>query len=320
MSLNDKATVNNTAVLDDPVVEQVVSFEKQNKKQDDGYKGYKKRLTVTKTLRIVVCVLLCLLSLLPFWMLFMNATRDSNAIKAGISLIPSNFLLKNIGTLKDKSQGLGINFFLAMFNSLKIAVPSTLLTVYVSALTAFGIHAYSFRFKRFAWGFILAVMIVPSTVVAIGFYRFMIQLGLDNTYIPLIIPAAAAPSVVFFMRQYLRSTLSIDLVEAARIDGSREFRTFNSIVLPLMKPAIATQAIFQFVASWNNLFMPSLIISTDSLKTLPMFVQVLNSDQFRTDYGMVYLGLTATILPLFLVYVLLSKFIVAGVALGGVKE
>ena len=274
----------------------------------------------TKTLRTAICVFLCILSLLPFLMLFVNATRDSNSIKAGVTLIPGSFLLKNIEALQEKSQGLGINFFKAMLNSFKIAVPSTLLGVYVSALTAFGLQAYRFKLKRFAWGFIMAVMIVPSTVVSIGFYRFMIQLGLDDTYIPLILPAAAAPIVVFFMRQYLRSTLSIEMLEAARIDGSGEFRTFNFIVLPLMKPALATQAIFQFVASWNNLFMPTLIISSDAKKTLPMFVQVLNSDQFKTDYGMVYLGLAATILPLFIVYMLLSRYIVAGVTLGGVKE
>lgn len=282
--------------------------------------AYLRKRTATNVLRTVVCGILCIISLLPFLMLFMNATRESNAIKAGVSLIPSSFLLQNIQTLQIKSQGLGISFFPAMRNSFLIAVPSTVLSVYVSALTAYGIQAYNFKLKKFAWGFILAVMIVPNTVVAIGFYRFMIQLGLDNTYIPLIIPAAAAPAVVFFMRQYLQGTLSAEMVEAARIDGSREFHTFNVIVLPLMKPALATQAIFQFVASWNNLFMPSMIISTDAKKTLPMFVQVLNSDQFKTDYGVVYLGLAATVLPLFVVYLLLSKFIVAGVTLGAVKE
>ena len=122
------------------------------------------------------------------------------------------------------------------------------------------------------------------------------------------------------MRQYLQSSLSLEMVEAARIDGSSEWRTFNRIVLPLLKPAVATQAIFQFVASWNSLFLPSLIITSTGNKTLPMFVQMLSSESFKTDYGIVYLGLALTILPLFVVYFLLSKFIVAGVTLGGVKE
>ena len=135
----------------------------------------------------------------------------------------------------------------------------------------------------------------------------------------MIIPTIAAPAVVFFMKQYLESTFSIEIVEAARIDGAGEFRTFNSIVIPIMKPALATQAIFQFIAQWNNLFTPSILLTTDTKKTLPMFVQLLTSDQFRVDYGVVYIGLFVTVIPLIVVYLLLSKYIVAGVSLGGVK-
>ena len=199
-------------------------------------------------------------------------------------------------------------------------MPSTLLSVYFSTLTAYGIHVYDFKLKKAAWSFIIAVMIVPTTISAIGFYRFMLKLNLLDTYWPLIIPSVAAPAIVFFMKQYMESTLSKELVEAARIDGSGEFRTFNMIALPLMKPAVATQAIFAFVASWNNLFMPNMIITTDAKKTLPLFVQMLRSDQFKTDYGVLYIGLAITILPIFVVYFILSKNIVAGVTLGGVKE
>ena len=291
-----------------------------SKKTTKGLESYSASMRSTKALRIIVYVFLCFLSLIPFILLFVNATRDSNAIKAGITLIPGDQLMQNIANLREKSKGLGLNFSTAMMNSFKIAVPATFLSVYVSALTAYGIQAYTFRLKNAAWTFILAVMIVPSTVAAIGFYRFMLKLNLLDSYLPLILPAAAAPAVVFFMRQYLQSTLSLEMIDAARIDGAGEFRTFNSIVVPLMKPALATQAIFQFIASWNNLFTPTLLLNSDAKKTLPMFVQILRSDQFRTDYGLVYLGLAATILPLFVVYFLLSKYIVAGVALGGVKE
>ena len=162
-------------------------------------------------------------------------------------------------------------------------------------------------------GIYYGVMMVPSQISIIGFYRFMLDLKLIDTYVPLIIPAIAAPTVVFFMKQYMESTLSLEMIEAARIDGSKEWNTFNKIILPIMKPAVATQAIFQFIAQWNNLFTP------DSKKTLPMFVQLLSSNQFRTDYGVVYVGLFVTIIPLVVVYLVLSKYIVAGVALGGVK-
>ena len=173
--------------------------------------------------------------------------------------------------------------------------------------------------SKIAWAFIMAVMMVPSQISIIGFYRFMLDLKLIDTYVPLIIPTIAAPTVVFFMKQYMESTLSLEMIEAARIDGSKEWNTFNKIILPIMKPAVATQAIFQFIAQWNNLFTPTILLTTDSKKTLPMFVQLLSSNQFRTDYGVVYVGLFVTIIPLVVVYLVLSKYIVAGVALGGVK-
>jgi multiple sugar transport system permease protein len=286
----------------------------------DDLRSYARTQRETRALRTVVCVLLGIMSLLPFLLLFVNATRESNAIQSGITLIPGSHLLDNLATLNEKSEGIGINFGGALVNSLIIAVPYTVLSVYFSSMAAYAIHVYRFRMRKFAWGFILAVMIVPNTVSAIGFYRFMLKLNLTDSFIPLILPAIATPAVVFFMRQYFKSTLSLEMVEAARIDGSGELHTFNTIVLPLAKPALATQAIFQFIASWNNLFIPTLLLSSDCKKTLPMFVRVLKGEQFRTDYGVVYLGLAGTILPLFIVYFLLSKYIVAGVALGGVKE
>jgi multiple sugar transport system permease protein len=163
-------------------------------------------------------------------------------------------------------------------------------------------------------------MMIPAQVTSIGFYQFMYQIHLTNNFLPLILPAIAAPATVFFMRQYLMATLQLDIVHSGRIDGAGEFHIFNSIILPIMKPAIATQAIFSFVASWNNLFMP-LILLTDSDKyTMPIMVSLLRGDIYKTELGSVYLGLSLTVLPLFVIYFLLSKYIIAGVALGGVKE
>lgn len=282
----------------------------------DGYISSLKRQRIFRT---VVCVIFCILALGPFLLLLMNATRSSEAIKSGISLIPSGHLIENWKNLLAKQNGMQITLQKAALNSLAITVPGTFLAVYFSSMTAYGIYVYDFKFKKFAWAFIMAIMMVPSQISIIGFYRFMLDLKLVDTYIPLIIPAIASPAVVFFMKQYMESTLSIEMIEAARIDGSREWHTFNRIIIPIMKPAVATQAIFQFIAQWNNLFTPTIMLTTDSKKTLPMFVQLLSSNQFRTDYGVVYVGLFVTIIPLVIIYFILSKYIVAGVALGGVK-
>ena len=282
-------------------------------------KGYSASLRTQRIIRTIVCVLFCILSLLPFLILIVNSTRDSESIKFGITLIPGTHLFTNIKNLWIKQNGMQITLPKSLWNSLIVTVPGTFFAVYASSMTAYGVHVYEFKLKKFAWAFIMAIMMIPTQITAVGFYRFMLKIHMVDSFLPLIIPCIAAPTVVFFMKEYMESTLSIEMIEAARIDGAGEFRTFNKIVLPIMKPAMATQAIFQFIAQWNNLFMPTLLLTSDSKKTIPMFVQMLSSDQFRTDYGVVYVGIFITIIPLIVIYLLLSKYIIAGVALGGVK-
>ena len=168
--------------------------------------------------------------------------------------------------------------------------------------------------------FILAIMTIPTQVTALGFIQLVADMKLEDNFIPLIIPAIAAPATFFYMKQYMESALPLSLVEAARIDGSGEFRTFNSIVLPLMKPAIAVQAIFTFVANWKNYFTPALVLHDDKKKTLPILIAQLRSADFlKFDMGQVYVTIAFSIFPVIIVYLFLSKYIVQGVAMGSVK-
>ena len=188
------------------------------------------------------------------------------------------------------------------------------LCTYFSTMTAYAIHAYNFKGKKFMFTFILAVMMIPTQVTALGFLQLLGKMHLDDTFIPLIVPSIAAPVTFFYMKQYMESNLPLELVEAARIDGSGEFRTFNTIVFPLMKPAIAVQAIFTFVQSWNNYFIPALVLHTNEKKTLPVLIAQLRSADFlKFDMGQVYVMIAFSIFPVIIVYVLLSKFIVEGV-------
>lgn len=289
---------------------------KQNGQLKDGAHA---KVLGASIFRNCVCIFLCFLSLIPFWIMIVNATRASVDIQSSFSLIPSTKLFENYQKLLSKTNE-NVPLYRYMVNSFVIAGFSTILTVYFSTATAYGVTVYKFKGNHFAWSFIMAIMMIPVQVSSIGFFRFMYSLGLSNNYIPLIIPAIAAPSTVFFMRQYMISALPLEIIDAARIDGSNEFRTFNTIAVPLMKPAVATQAIFAFIASWNNFYTPSMILSSQKLYTLPMFVQLMRGERFRSDYGIIYAGLIVTILPIFIVYFCLSKYIIAGVALGGVKE
>ena len=268
-----------------------------------------------RTLAYIVLIIISFFCLFWFYVLFINATRSNGALKKGFTAIPGGFLIKNWKSLLAGT----LPVWNGMFNSIFIATCSAVLCTYFSTMTAYAIHAYDFKGKKFMFTFILAVMMIPTQVTALGFLQLLGKMHLDDSFIPLIVPSIAAPVTFFYMKQYMESTLSLEMIEAARIDGSKEWNTFNKIILPIMKPAVATQAIFQFIAQWNNLFTPTILLTTDSKKTLPMFVQLLSSNQFRTDYGVVYVGLFVTIIPLVVVYLVLSKYIVAGVALGGVK-
>lgn len=271
---------------------------------------------INKTIIYVVCISLAVLSILPFWIMFVNATRSTPEIQSGLSLLPSSHMMSNLRVLLDKS----FDPLQGFMNSFIIASSATLCTVYFSSLAAYGLVAYDWKLRGPFFTFIMCVMLIPAQASAIGFYQFMYKLGWTNNFLPLILPAIAAPAVVFFMRQYLLATLSIEIVEASRVDGSSEFFTFNRIVFPLMIPAVATQAIFAFVGNWNNLFMPLILLTQKEKYTMPIMVSLLRGDIYKTEFGSIYMGLALTALPLFVVYFLLSKYIIAGVALGGVKE
>lgn len=272
---------------------------------------------IYKIIVYAVCIFLAILSILPFWIMFMNATRGTFEIQQNsVSLLPSKYLLSNLNVLLGKS----FNPFKGFLNSMIISTGATACTVYFSSLTAYALVVYDWRMRQPFFTFIMAVMMIPAQVTSIGFYQFMYHIHMTNNFLPLILPAIAAPATVFFMRQYLLASLQIDIVNSSRIDGAGEFKIFNRIILPIMKPAIATQAIFSFVSTWNSLFMPMILLTDSDKYTMPIMVSLLRGDIYKTELGSVYLGLSLTVLPLFVIYFLLSKYIIAGVALGGVKE
>jgi len=197
-------------------------------------------------------------------------------------------------------------------NSLIVTVLSTIFCIYVSALTAYAIIAYEWKLKRVFNKLILVVVMIPSTVSTIGFYQLVWKFNMINRLSMLIIPAIASPVTVFFMRMYLQSTFSKEIVESARLEGASEFRIFNSIILPIMKPAIATQTIFCFVSTWTTTLVPSIILIDSKSKTLPILSE--------TTYGFTAHGAELLLcIPPIILYAFLSKHIVEGMTLGSVK-
>ncbi len=264
-----------------------------------------------------ILIFLSVLCLFAFYMMLVNSSRSNFELQAGFTPWFSSHFFENLSNAWNDAS---INIPRGMLNSLLIAAACSVLTTYFSALTAYGVHVYDFKLKKFAFYFIMAVMMIPPQVSAVGLIQLCYTYGLKNSYIPLIVPSIAAPVVFFYMKQYLESVLPMEIVEAARIDGSGEFRTFNHIILPIMKPAIAVQAIFAFVASWNNYFIPSLILDKAELKTVPIMVaQLRSADYSKFDMGKVYMFILLAILPVIVVYVILSRAIIRGATAGAVK-
>lgn len=270
-------------------------------------------------LAYVFLIFVTVLSLFPFYMLIINATRSNAQLQAGFAVLPRGYFLKNLQTAWNDTALFSIPR--GLLNSLIVAVSSSVLTTYFSAMTAYGIHVYKFRGRKFLFTFILVIMMIPTQVSAAGFVQIVRSLGLNNTYWPLVIPSIAAPAVFFYMKQYIESAIPLEIIEAARVDGANEFFTFNWIAIPMFKPAIAVQMIFSFVGSWNNFFTPALILDTSDKWTLPIMMSILRSkiNSQNGDLGEVYMMILLSIVPVIIVYLFLSKFIVKNIALGAVK-
>lgn len=299
-------------------------------------KSQAKMLSIRRIICYAVLVFLAILSLFPFYIMVVNATRSHPQIQSGFSAIPGTQLWLHIKQfikserwfdvvagqqVERKVYGTSYPIFRGLGNSFLVAIFTAAFTTYFSAMTAYGIYMYNFKGKKTAFKFIMAVMMVPTQVSTLGFLQLITKLGIMNSYIPLIIPAIAAPVVFFYMYQSMEATLPYSIVEAARVDGSNEFYTFNAIVCPMLKPAFAVQSIFAFVSSWNNYFVPALVISDKKLWTVPIVIaNARSADYMMFDLGVNYTLMTVAILPLIVIYFLLSRYIIGGVTAGGVKE
>ncbi len=276
--------------------------------------GYNKFRTIFAHIVLIILSFMCLFF---FYILIVNSTRSHSELQRGFSALPGGHFLENLRNVANDGT---FPMMRGILNSLIVSGSSAAICTYFSALTAYGLYAYDFKLKKAAFTFIMAILVMPTQVTAMGFLRLITKMGMYDSLLPLIIPSIASPAVFYFMFSYLQSSLPLSLVEAARIDGSMEFRTFNQIVLPIMKPAMAVQAIFSFVGSWNNYFVPALVIQSKDKMTVPILIALLRgADYMNRDMGKIYMMIVVAIVPIIIVYLILSKYIIAGVTLGGVK-
>jgi len=271
---------------------------------------------IKKGILYCALVLLAVVCMAPFYMMMINATRSGVEITRSFSLIPGRATAENWQTVTRY-----FNIFRGMWNSVVVAVPATILTAYFSALTAYGLAFYDFKGGKIVFGAILLFMMIPGQLSLIGFYNLCSKLHLINSYIPLIVPAIAAPGTVFFLRQYCQSTLSPSLIEAARIDGASEMYSFHRIVLPILSPGIATMSIMAFIGNWNNYLLPMIILNKNNKFTLPVMMATLRaSTDIQANQGAIYLAVAISVVPILLVFCFFSRYIISSISAGAVKE
>ena len=274
--------------------------------------GYK----IKKGILYFLLILLAAACLFPFLLMMVNATRSGSEIVTSFTLIPSTHTRENWEQVFKY-----FNLFKGMWNSVKVAVPATLLTAYFSALTAYALAMYKIKGSNVIFAVILIFMMIPGQLSLIGFYNLCTKLHLVNTYIPLIIPAIAAPGTVFFLRQYVMSVMPPSLIEAARIDGARELYIFHRIAIPIMSPGIATMSIMGFIGNWNAYLMPMIILNKNEKFTLPVMMATLRSStDITANQGAIYLAVAISVIPILLVFAFFSKYIISSIAAGAVKE
>ena len=279
-------------------------------------KNYQQQKYTQSMIIYAFMIVFGIIAVVPIWLMLVNATRSTAEINAGISLFPSHYSIANWKILTNRGFHLSQGFR----NSLTISMCITILSTYFSSLVAYGIHVYRFKGRAILWNLIMVLIMLPASLSFIGFCQFVSKIHLMNSYIPLIIPSIASAGTVLFMKQYMDSVLSFELIEASRIDGAGEFMIFNRVILPVLKPALATQAIFAFVGSWNNFMTPFVLISNTEKYTLPMLVQMLRGDIYRTEYGGIYMGIAVSLIPIIIFYAFMSRYIISGLTMGAVKE
>ena len=258
-----------------------------------------------------VMIFISVLSFFWIYILFVNATRSGSEMY-GITLIPSKYFFYNMGGVFFGT----LPFLSSLINSLFVSIISSFGCIYFASLCAYGFHMYDFRFKKAIFVFLLMIMMVPTQVSTLGYIDLAKKMHLSDTLWSIILPRMSVPVTFYYIYQFMKVDVSKTYVEAARIDGATETSTFHKIIFPILKPALVVQFIYEFVYNWNSYFVPAVMIESDSKRTLAIVVTMLRS----YDEGVGYAVIAFSILPVTIMYVLLSKHIISGITAGGIKE
>ena len=261
--------------------------------------------------KYVFLILVAIISIFPMYWMIVSGTNKSVDVIVG-KILPGNYLMENLKSLLDTTV-----LSQAMWNSIRNAVVSMVLNVFVCSLAGYGFEKFHDKYKDKIMSILLLSMMVPTAATVIPLFRMFGKMGLLNTTVGCILPTVSTAFMIFMFRQAAKS-FPDEIIEAARIDGMSEYQIWYKVMLPLSKPALSTLTIFTFVNTWNDFLGPLIYLTTESKKTLQLGLRMFIS-QFGSEYGLIMAASVLSLIPVLIVFLSLQKYFVEGVAASGVK-
>lgn len=265
-----------------------------------------------KAIFLILLILITVISFVPFYLIFSMSTHTTQEIYRGELLTFGTSLKQNLDTI------FGGGFLTYYWNSFYTALLSAIISVFVSAMIAYGLTMYQFRGRKTLSAFIEICMMIPGQISLIGYTMEMRQMHMINTHWPLILTWTASAYSAFFIMQFMKTSLPKDLIESARIDGCNEFKGFIEVAFPLIKPAVITLFMLIFLWSWNNFLMPSTVLTESTKFTVPLGIQTL-ATAYTQDWGARGAALAISVIPILILFSIGSKYFIKGLAAGAVK-
>ena len=259
-------------------------------------------------------ILLSIFMILPFvWMLSTSFKLPQDIFGFPPRLIPENITLNNYTYIFQEKNTIRI-----LFNTIIIALFSTLLSLFFTTLGGYGFAKFEFPAKKNLFAILLATMIIPGAVMMVPSFVIMRKLGWVDSFLPLIVPGAANAFGIFFLRQYI-SSINDELMDAARIDGASEFRIFWNIILPIIAPGMTSMGLIFFMRSWNDYLYPLIYLKSPENHTITLAINALNGGAGLTVWGQQMATSVISLIPLLIIFLVFQRQFVEGITAGAVK-
>lgn len=271
------------------------------------------RMKLKKTLTVAILALITLISFFPFYMMLIMGTFKNENLADAISMLPGNYFIENMTKI------LSGGFLKYYGNSLYITILGTVLCVFVSALTGYGLAKFRFRMNKFLSVFIVLCMMIPCQLGIIGYVIEMRFLHMANTREAVFLMNVANCFGAFWMTQFIKSGVHDEVIESARMDGCSELGIFFRIVVPFIKPGLATLVILQFMWNWNSYLLPLVVLSDPDLYTITLGIASLGN-RYSSDFAAQICALSLGTIPLIIVFLIGSRYFIEGLTAGSVKE